>query len=1457
MIKGLALALGLLALSTSAWAALWQDIVERDVPSSGVAREIVPQRYRSLRLDRSELATLLKQAPLEGKTALAKSALLLPLPLPDGSTQVFRVVESPIMESELAARYPEIRTYLGQGVDDPSATLRFDLTSKGFRAQVLSAAGTVYIDPLQPKDTEHYISYAKADYARPADKQWSCTVEGESAQHGIEDLLAKRPDLKISSGANLRTYRLAMAATGEYTAFHGGTVEAALGAIVTTMNRVNGIYERDVAVRMVLINNTDQVIYTNGSTDPYSNGSGSAMLGENVSNLSTVIGNGNFDIGHVVSTGGGGVASLGSVCGSGKARGVTGQGAPRGDAFDVDFVAHEMGHQFAGNHTFNGSGGSCSGGNRNGSTAYETGSGVTIQAYAGICSGDNLQPNSEDYFHRLSLNEILNFTTSGGGSSCGTLTATGNQVPTVSTTPSYTIPASTPFELVASGSDADGDTLTYVWEQFNLGSANAVGSLIDNGGPLFRSFAPGLSPNRIVPSLRYVLNNQNTPPSTAPLPGTTSPSYFTGEALSTTDRTLNFRVTVRDNRAGGGGTNEASSALSVISSAGPFRITAPNTAISWAAGTAQTVTWDVANTSGGSINAANVRIRLSLDGGYTWPTELVASTANDGSESVTLPANTPASAQARLRVEAVGNIFFDVSDSNFTVTNANAAPTLSVTGSVSTRQGSPTASANVATVSDGEDAVGTLSVAVSEAPSELAVSAINNNGTVELSATAGCDLVAPSSGSRNYPVKLTVSDSGGASRSEFVNVAVSANQKPTLGAYADLNVGRSSTTPHSPAQAASDVNLQSVTVSPTTLPGGGSVSVDAAGQLTVATTGSTTFGSTEVTVSATDSCGATQLQRFNLAVLSNEPALEIASSAISSGNGLLEPNECNQFTVSLRNSGIQTATGVSASLSSLTPGITITQASSAFADIAAGATEAAQTSFQISSSAGLVCLSDVDLTLNVTYSGGGSPFSDTVTLPVGRAPGDNYEFVASSGASIPGGGVLVPDSADDDVLVDLTVPSGFDFSVYGTSVSGGSTLRASTNGALQLVSSAGSAAYANGALPSAGTGNSLGSFPSSLPVLLPYWDDLRLDSPGGGIYTALNGSEPNRTWTVEWRGMRWASSVGPITTQFAVVFHEDSNAFEYIYTLVDNGGAGATVGVQAATTGSLFTQYSLNSSSLSAGQQLAASIPAGECNAGGGMCAGGPAISLIQSGGSTAVSEAGATDSYQLVLQTEPSSTVTIDVSPNSQLEVDQSQLQFNTGNWDTPQSIVVSAVDDAVEEGNHSGLITHSASGGGYDGVTAPSLVVAIADNDLSVDLGVTNSLQGSAPIAGETASYEVVVSNLSSDVDVASAQFNFTATPMLTGVTWTCLPGSGATCPASGSGLPSHSISLDRSAGLIYTINGQVAGGAAPGSIQSTTATVGVSAPYVDSNSGNNSAVSNSVVGPLQIFLNGFEGD
>ncbi|MBE0550991.1 MAG: hypothetical protein IH619_01245, partial [Ignavibacterium sp.] len=453
---------------------LWNSVDEAQIVTVG-ERHIVPQLYRTIKLDVNGMKNFLSEAPLEFSDETRSKLVVLYLPMPDGSQQRFSIVESPIMAPELASKYPEIRTYMGKGIDDPYASVRFDFTIFGFHAMILSPEGNVFIDPYSLGDTQNYLSYYTRDYLNTS-KSFECELISDESRLNELNYL-KQNMILTPTGPQLRTYRVAVATTGEYTAFFGGTVPQGLAAVVTSVNRVNGVYEKEVAVRMVLVANNDTLIFTNAATDPYTNFDGGAMLAQNQTTVDARIGSANYDFGHVFSTGGGGVAYLGVICVAGlKARGVTGSGAPVGDPFDIDYVAHEMGHQFSGNHSFNGSAGACSGGNRNASTAYEPGSGSTIMAYAGICSPQNLQNFSDPYFHSINFDEIVSYTNFGSGNGCAVITATGNSAPVVTVpTGGFYIPKSTPFSLTGSATDANGDALVYCWEEFDLGPAGAPG----------------------------------------------------------------------------------------------------------------------------------------------------------------------------------------------------------------------------------------------------------------------------------------------------------------------------------------------------------------------------------------------------------------------------------------------------------------------------------------------------------------------------------------------------------------------------------------------------------------------------------------------------------------------------------------------------------------------------------------------------------------------------------------------------------------------------------------------------------------------------------------------------------------------------------------------------------------------------------------------------------------------
>lgn len=627
----------------------WSAVTEQQIPASG-SRLIRPATYKTFKLQTE--AMRLRLAKAGRKQDAAAPVVYIYLPKPDGKQYKFRVYENTTMHADLAAKFTEIRSYDAVGVDQPGDFVKLDLTLQGFHAMILSPGKpTVFIDPYSfgGGDVEHYIVYDRnaLTVAREFNCAFNSTADIEVGQQVLPS--------KSFGTCELRTFQLALTATGEYTSFHGGTVPMALSAQVTTMNRVNGVFERDLAVTMTIIPNNNLLIYTNAGTDPFTNGDPGSMIDENQVNTNAVIGAANYDVGHIFGTDSGGLAA-GAIClDDHKAKGVTGSGAPIGDAFDIDYVAHEMGHQFHANHTFNNS---C-GGNRNDATAMEPGSGTTIMAYAGICAPD-IQAHSDDHFHGISLQEMGAFITS-SENSCSTNTPLDNISPSISGTSGggVFIPANTPFALTANAVDADGDELTYCWEQMDPEVTTQPPLANATGGPNFKSFTPSESPTRYFPSIENLLDDP-----------------YEWEVIPSVNRTMHFRVMVRDNAAGGGCNDHADVAMTVTSTAGPFVVNYPSaTGITWAGNSSQTVTWAVANTDVAPVSCSNVNVLLSTDGGETFTT-LVSNVSNDGSQLVSVP-NT-ATTTALIMVIAANGTFFDISNNYFTITAVTFDYTMAV-----------------------------------------------------------------------------------------------------------------------------------------------------------------------------------------------------------------------------------------------------------------------------------------------------------------------------------------------------------------------------------------------------------------------------------------------------------------------------------------------------------------------------------------------------------------------------------------------------------------------------------------------------------------------------------------------------------------------------------------------------------------------------------------------------------
>lgn len=596
------------------------------------------------------------------------NAIVLELPYPDGSFHSYKVWESSIMESGLAAKFPQIKTYSGFDMANPGATLKLDINPINFHAMVFDGSRTFMINPRNRNNATIYASFFKKDLIRTYQQQMHCEI-GQTASGLVPNgspitigsgLPALNTTAQRTNGTVHKKYRLALACTYEYAcAVTGSTTPTqapVLAAMVTSVNRVNGVYENEFGVTLTLVNNTNLLIYLT-STDPYTNNNGSTMLGQNQTTVTTTIGSANYDIGHVFSTGGGGIASLGCVCGSVKAQGVTGSPNPVGDAYDIDYVAHEMGHQFGCNHTFNSNNGSCSG-NRNNTTAYEPLSGTTIMAYAGICSPDDIQQHSDPYFHAASLVEASKFITTGSGTCYTTATPTN---PTPSTVPSilatYNIPFKTPFELTAPiATDPDHQAMTYCWEAWNLGNFGTAWTTAYTAGPNFRSFNPDTSRTRVFPMPSRVVRN------------TASPNYL-GEKLPEVARKITAKLTVRDINNGIGCFNFTDDSVNInaINTTNAFTVLTPaTTATTWMGGTNQTVTWNVVGTTAAPINCNFVNIYLSVDSGYTFPYVLASHVANSGTATFSVP-NINTTNKARVKVKGDSNIFFNLNPSVFTI----------------------------------------------------------------------------------------------------------------------------------------------------------------------------------------------------------------------------------------------------------------------------------------------------------------------------------------------------------------------------------------------------------------------------------------------------------------------------------------------------------------------------------------------------------------------------------------------------------------------------------------------------------------------------------------------------------------------------------------------------------------------------------------------------------------------
>ena len=640
--------------------AVWD--VRADRGRAGSASAAATATYQSVSLNVDLVQQILEQANALGTDAPDPAVLYLPMP--SRQFELFRIEPSSVMEPALEADHPEIMTFTAQSVSAPGTLGRISLTPLGFHALIVTGDGDTRVIERADQASSDYLVYSQRD--QPGAGLSVCVSPGPgeqpAIQNGVLGLLALNSIGSISSGPTLRTYRIAIGATGEFTQrFGGGTVGGALAAIVSGINAANLLFEKELAVRLTLVANETSIIYTDPVTDGYTHLDLATMASENHTKLQAIIGAANYDLGHVFDGDAGlaaqGYAFFGVCLGDWKDKaGTIFYGVPPSHPVGLRTFTHELGHQFNAYHSFNGTTNVCNG-SRNAPGAYEPGSGSSIMSYADLCGAENVPATT--LYNAGALEQIINYTQIGLGATCGAPTATGNHPPLIDAGSNYTIPASTPFVLTAVGSDIDGDPVSYSWEQFDLGNASPPNT-DDGTRPLFRIYNPASSPARTFPELSYILSNTTA----------------VGQALPTTNRSLTFRVIARDNRAGGGGVSSDDTVLTVNAASGPFVVTAPNTAVTWTAGSTQTVTWNVAGTNAAPISAANVKISLSTDNGSTFPTVLAASTPNDGSETITVPLTLTST--ARVKVESVGNIFFDIGNAAFTIAPAGGQPNLIV-----------------------------------------------------------------------------------------------------------------------------------------------------------------------------------------------------------------------------------------------------------------------------------------------------------------------------------------------------------------------------------------------------------------------------------------------------------------------------------------------------------------------------------------------------------------------------------------------------------------------------------------------------------------------------------------------------------------------------------------------------------------------------------------------------------
>ncbi len=639
----------------------WQDVSSSELLLAKPSNQN-SLKSRSLQLEEEQLKALLTGSSLSARPTQATSVEpSIDLPLPNGDFVRVKASLSAILSPEMALKYPEIKTWQVVGVDDPAITGRLDFTSKGFHGMLIMPDGdTVYIDPQKGSADSLYQSLRKSENTSHFETEFNCKIHGDHSllTNNNKQLSAKK--LAQIPSLNLITYRLAIAGTAEFTASQGGTASSSYASMITTINRVNQIYQRDLGVKFQVVSDS-ALAYTDSTEDPYTNGDAEALVAENIANINSAVGISNYDLGHVFAQGSlGGLAYVGAACYSDfKAGGATGIPNPQGEIFSIEYVSHEIGHQLGAHHSFNSQLGACSGGSRTEESAVEPGSGSTIMSYTGLCDGDNLQFGSDAMFHLNSINEINTYTRSDFGATCGTRTSTGSELPTANAGSDMVIPLNTPFLL-----DGTASSGSVTWDQMDKGSASAVNVDLGNNA-IIRTLLPVSNPDRYIPRLSNLFSGNST----------------IGEKLPQTVRDINFAMVVRN-----GGIATDLKKISVTDTGASFKVLSHANATTLFKGQTTDIAWGVASTDISPINCSKVNLQLiRVDGVKNM---LLANTNNDGSEQVVVPASTPLMTNARIMVECASQPFFQISSGNIAVKKGTGeadtqAPVITIIGAVS------------------------------------------------------------------------------------------------------------------------------------------------------------------------------------------------------------------------------------------------------------------------------------------------------------------------------------------------------------------------------------------------------------------------------------------------------------------------------------------------------------------------------------------------------------------------------------------------------------------------------------------------------------------------------------------------------------------------------------------------------------------------------------------------------